>query len=197
MKKIAAIALAGVTAMSVATVQADTFVGLVAGSHSADMLTPKGLKGTNNNFDNIIKNDGLYGIRVGQQNDGYRFYATYDNASNSYREYKARQENLTVSLDKTFDIGSGGTQLFAGATTGITKLTHESKGVSRDSDMGYAMGLQAGIVQQLSSNFSVEGGYRYMRHNAKVDVKDRVEGNVGSSKLKSSDTWFLSANYHF
>ncbi|OQX39218.1 MAG: hypothetical protein B0D91_02095 [Oceanospirillales bacterium LUC14_002_19_P2] len=197
MKKIAAIALAGVTAMSVATVQADTFVGLVAGSHSADLQTPSGLKGTNNSFDNIIKNDGMYGIRVGQQNDGYRFYATYDNASNSYRTYKMRQENLTVSLDKTFDVGTGGTQLFAGATTGITKLTHESKDMRRDNDLGYAMGLQAGIIQKLGSNFSVEGGYRYMRHNAKVDVKEHGGNKLGSSKLKSSDTWFLSANYHF
>ncbi len=44
------------------------------------------------------------------------------------------------------------------------------RGFSRDSNVGYAAGLQAGIQQEPNGNTSIEGGYRYLRTSASTEM---------------------------
>ena len=148
------------------------------------------------NADGVIGKDTTWGLRLGQQNSEGRYYATYDNVSGSHNGLKLRQENLLGSYDKFLPV-TASTQLFGGATAGLTKLTQDSPGMSRDSDIGYAVGVQAGVLQQVSQNTSVELGYRYLRSNASTEVSERGVGKQGSLSLTSSAQTYLSANYFF
>jgi len=107
-----------------------------------------------------------------------------------------RQENLLGSYDVFYPLGSS-TKAFGGASLGVTKLSQESSGYSRDTDTGYAYGLQAGVLQQVSSNASVELGYRYLRSNATTELSEHDGDKLGALRLKSSAQTYLSANYLF
>ena len=85
----------------------------------------------------MIGKDTTWGVRLGQQNSQGRYYATYDNVSGSHNGIKLRQENLLGSYDLFYPVG-GSTKLFGGASAGLTKMTQESPGFSRDSNIGYA-----------------------------------------------------------
>lgn len=138
----------------------DTFASVTYGQTS-DKVKKSGLLTENVghlNSDGIIGKDDTWGIRLGKINEQGRYYATYDNVSGTHNGLKLRQENLLGSYDLFYPVG-GSTKLFGGATAGLTKLTQDSPGASRDSDIGYAVGLQAGVLQQVSDNTSVELGY--------------------------------------
>ena len=72
-----------------------------------------------------------------------------------------------------------------------------SKGFKRDSNIGYALGLQAGILQDINQNASIEAGYRYLRTNASTEMAPHGAGKVGSLDLHSSGQLYLGANYKF
>ena len=147
------------------------------------------------NANGVISKDTTYGVRLGQQNNDRRYYATYDNVSGTHNGIKLRQENLLGSYDLFLPVTSS-TKLFGGATAGVTKLSQESSGYSRDTDIGYAVGLQTGVLQQVSKNVSVEMGYRYLRSNASTEMS--AQGTKqGSLSLNSSAQTYLSANYAF
>ncbi|WP_347901514.1 hypothetical protein [Pseudomonas purpurea] len=148
------------------------------------------------NADGVIGKDNTWGLRLGRQNDEARYYATYDNVSGSHNGIKLRQENLLGSYDLFLPVTSS-TKLFGGGTAGLTKLTQDSPGYSRDSDIGYALGVQAGVLQQVSQNTSVELGYRYLRSNASTEMSQRGVGKQGSLDLTSSAQTYVSANYAF
>lgn len=143
-----------------------------------------------------IDGNNTYGVRLGQQNAQGRYYATYDNVSGSHNGIKLRQENLLGSYDLFYPLG-GSTKLFGGATAGLTKLTQDSPGYSRDSDIGYAVGGQFGVLQQVAQNVSVELGYRYLMSNASTEMKESGGSKQGSLDLTSSAQTYLSANYAF
>ena len=148
------------------------------------------------NVTGAIDGNNTYGMRLGQQNSQGRYYATYDNVSGSHNGVKLRQENLLGSYDLFYPVG-GSTKLFGGATAGLTKLTQDSPGFSRDSDIGYAIGGQVGVLQQVSQNTSIELGYRYLRSNASTEMKESGGSKQGSLDLTSSAQTYLSANYYF
>jgi opacity protein-like surface antigen len=148
------------------------------------------------NADGVIGKDNTWGLRLGQQNNQGRYYATYDNVSGSHNGIKLRQENLLGSYDLFHPLAAS-TKLFGGVSAGLTKMTQESPGFSRDSDIGYAIGAQAGILQQVSQNTSVELGYRYLRSNASTEMSERGGSKQGSLSLTSSAQTYLSANYAF
>jgi opacity protein-like surface antigen len=148
------------------------------------------------NADGVIGKDNTWGVRLGQQNSQGRYYATYDNVSGSHNGIKLRQENLLGSYDLFYPVG-GSTKLFGGATAGLTKLSQNSPGYSHDSDIGYALGGQMGVLQQVSQNTSVELGYRYLRSNASTEMSQRGGSKQGSLDLTSSAQTYLSANYAF
>ena len=128
--------------------------------------------------------------------DEGRYYMTYENVSDDYgSSLKLRQQNLIGSYDMFVPLGDT-TRLFGGASAGLTKLENESKGYSRDTDIGYLVGLQAGILQ-LGDNTSVEAGYRYLRSNAGTEVSERGVGKLGSIDVHSSKQAYLGLNYHF
>ncbi|MNF39696.1 MULTISPECIES: hypothetical protein [unclassified Pseudomonas] len=182
-----------------AAVQAadENFASLTLGQTSDKVSKSSALNKNLNhpNTDGVIGKDTTWGVRLGQQNDERRYYATYDNVSGSHNGIKLRQENLLGSYDMFLPVTST-TKLFGGGTAGLTKLTQDSPGYSRDSDIGYAMGVQAGILQQVSKNASVELGYRYLRSNASTEMS--AQGSKqGSLSLTSSAQTYLSANYAF
>jgi len=175
----------------------DNFASLTLGQTS-DKVKKSSLLNSNldhPNANGVIGKDTTWGLRLGQQNNDRRYYATYDNVSGSHNGIKLRQENLLGSYDLFLPVTSS-TKLFGGASAGLTKLTQDSPGYSRDSDIGYALGVQGGVLQQFSNNASVELGYRYLRSNASTEMS--AQGSKqGSLSLDSSAQTYLSANYAF
>jgi opacity protein-like surface antigen len=194
--------LALATALSVAALSAnaaDNFIGLTWGQTDNNVQKSSAL---NQNLDNpkldkVINGSGTWGIRAGQINDSGRYYMTYENVSDKDQGYKHRQQNLLGSYDAFVPLGDNGTKLYGGATLGLVKLEQESSGFKRDSDIGYAAGLQAGILQELNQNTSIEAGYRYLRTNASTEMAPHGGGKVGSLDLHSSSQVFVGASYKF
>lgn len=189
------------TAIALASVPAfaqDSFVGLTWGETSNNMDRSGSLQRNplSNSMDSTIKNDSTWGLRGGVQNDTGRMYVTYEYASDTGRGYKLRQQNLLGSYDLFLPI-TDSTRLFGGVSAGLVKLTQDSPGYRRDSDIGVAGGLQAGLVHQFDAPVSLEGGYRYMRTNADVRVNSYDRSVRGSADLKSSEQFYLGLNYHF
>jgi len=201
MNKLHTLAIA--TTLSVFTLgaqAAENFAGLTWGKSTVNMDRSSSLKqnmpGTNR-FDDTIKNSGTWGIRAGQMTDEARYYAAYENVSDDYgSSLKLRQQNLIGSYDMFLPVGDT-TRLFGGASAGLTKLENESSGYSRDSDIGYLVGLQAGVLQDVGNNTSIEAGYRYLRSNAGTEVSERGVGKVGSIDLHSTKQAYLGVNYKF
>lgn len=182
---------------SLAQATDSNFIGLSYGKTNDNIDKSRGI---NNNLgrpdaDGVIAREGTWGIRAGQQNEAGRYYATYDYTSGSHDGIKLRQQNLLGSYDLFLPVASQ-TKLFGGVSGGITRLTQKSAGFSRDSDTGYAVGFQGGVLQQVAKNTDVELGYRYLRSNASTEVS--TGGNKqGSLGLKSAGQLYVSANYGF
>ncbi len=87
------------------------------------------------------------------------------------------------------------TKLFGGGSLGVTKLTQDSPGPA-DTDYGYAYGLQAGVIQDITDKASVELGYRY-RTNAATEVGAHGGPKDGTLRLTSSAQTYLAASYKF
>lgn len=192
---IVAASLLGVSALAQA---ADSnFIGLSYGKTS-DNISKSSALNTNlgrPDADAVIAREGTWGIRAGQQNDVGRYYATYDYTSGSKDGIKLRQQNLLGSYDMFLPVAQQ-TKLFGGVSAGITRLTQKSAGYSRDSDTGYAVGFQGGVLQQVAQNTQVELGYRYLRSNASTEMSSN--GNKqGSLSLDSAGQLYVSANYAF
>ncbi|WP_220813774.1 outer membrane beta-barrel protein [Pseudomonas paralcaligenes] len=194
------IALAtGLTLVAFAAQASDNFVGLTWGQTNNNIQKSSALNQSlgNPSLDKVIHKTGTWGIRAGQVQENGRYYATYENVSDSDSGYKLRQQNLLGSYDLFLPLGDNNTKLFGGATLGLVKLEQDSRGLSRDSDIGYAAGLQAGILQQLNKNASVEAGYRYLRTNASTEMSPHGAGKLGSLDLHSTSQAYLGANYAF
>ncbi|HCA64313.1 MAG TPA: hypothetical protein DEP73_09285 [Pseudomonas sp.] len=201
MKKLSTLALATTFGIfSLGTHAAENFAGFTWGKSTVNTDRSSSLKQNmdgKNRFDDVIKNSGTWGVRAGQMTDEGRYYMTYENVSDDYgSSLKLRQQNLIGSYDMFVPLGDT-TRLFGGASAGLTKLENESKGYTRDSDIGYLVGLQAGILQKLGDNTSVEAGYRYLRSNAGTEVSERGVGKLGSIDVHSSKQAYLGLNYHF
>ncbi|MEH6491302.1 hypothetical protein [Halopseudomonas sp.] len=180
--------------------QADeNFASLTWGQTSNNMQKSSALNANlnNPNFDSVINNETTWGVRAGQQNDSARYYATYEYISGSNNGLKLRQQNLLGSYDVFYPLNQSGTQVFGGGTLGLVKLEQNGSGFSHDSNISYAAGLQAGLLQDISQRVSLEGGYRYLRSNATVDVAPHGAGSLGKVDLHSSGQWYLGANYQF
>ncbi|MHC8346742.1 hypothetical protein [Pseudomonas sp. RT6P73] len=181
-------------------VQAETknFAGLTYGQTSNQVSKSKSLNDNLNHpsADGIIHKDHTFGLRVGRQSDDSRYYATYDNVSGSHHANKQRQENLLGSYDLFLPV-TASTKLFGGASAGLTKISQESSGFSRDTNVGYTIGGQVGVLQQVSQNTSVELGYRYLRTNASTELNEHGGSKQGSMKVNSSAQTYLAANYAF
>lgn len=193
-----ALAFIGGSAVAQASEGSSTFGGVTYGSTSDKISKSNNLNRNmgNPNADGIIGKDRTWGVRLGQQTLENRYYATYENVSGSHNGLKLRQENLLGSYDLFMPI-TASTKLFGGGTLGMTKLTQESSGSSRDTGVGYVAGVQAGVLQQVAQNVSVELGYRYLRSNASTEVSPHGASKTGSLKLDSSAQTYLAANYSF
>jgi hypothetical protein len=178
--------------------ETQNFAGLTYGQTSNQVSKSKSLNDNLNlpSADGIIHKDHTFGLRVGRQSDDSRYYATYDNVSGSHHGNKQRQENLLGSYDLFLPVTSS-TKLFGGASAGLTKISQESAGFSRDTNVGYTIGGQVGVLQQVSQTTSVELGYRYLRTNASTELNEHGGSKQGSMKVNSSAQTYLAANYAF
>lgn len=201
MKTLKKLALAtAILGASIGMAQAsENFVGLTWGETSNNIQKSADLNRNLNDpkLDSVINNSSTWGVRAGQQNEQGRYYATYENTSDTYRGMKLRQQNLLGSYDAFLPLNDQGTKLFGGGTLGLTKLEQDSSGYKRDSDIGYAVGAQAGVLQNIGKNASIEGGYRYLRTNASTEMSPHGGSKVGSLDLHSSSQIYLGANYRF
>ncbi|CAD5109341.1 outer membrane beta-barrel protein [Zestomonas carbonaria] len=200
MKKLKMLALAtAVLGTSVGAHAADNFVGLTWGQTNNNIQKSDALNANLDNpkLDKVIHKTDTWGLRAGQQTDAGRYYLTYENFSDSDSGYKLRQQNLLGSYDLFVPVGDYNTKLFGGATLGLVKLEQESRGFSRDSNINYAAGLQAGILQELNKSASIEAGYRYLRTNVSTDMGEHGGPRLGSLDLHSSGQAYVGANYKF
>ena len=177
----------------------DNFVGLTWGQTDNNIQKSSALNSNLNSPkpDKVINDTGTWGVRAGQVSETNRYYMTYENVSDTDSGNKLRQQNLLGSYDVFLPVGDYNTKLFGGATAGLVKLEQESKGFKRDSDIGFALGLQAGILQDINQNASIEAGYRYLRTNASTEMAPHGAGKAGSLDLHSSGQLYLGANYKF
>lgn len=190
------------TAMAFVSVPAhaqEGFAGLTWGETSNNLDRSSALKGSagTHRLDDTINNSDTWGLRAGVQNETGRMYLTYEYVSDTYSSrYKMRQQNLLGSYDLFLPVGDN-TRLFGGVTAGLVKLEQDSPGFHRDSDLGVAGGLQAGILHRFDAPLSLEAGYRYLRTTADASLNARDRSVAGSFDLKSSDQLYLGLNYHF
>lgn len=194
------IALLGALTLGAASAQAaDNFVGLTWGQTNDNIQKSSALNANlgNPKLDKVIDNTSTFGVRAGQQHEQGRYYLTYENVSDSHSGYKLRQQNLLGSYDLFVPVGEHGTRAFVGGTLGLIKLEQESRGFKRDSDIGYAAGVQVGLQQPLTSALSVETGYRYLQSNASTEMAAHGGGKLGSLDLNSSRLAYLGVNYAF
>lgn len=187
----------GFTALSAQA--AEPFVGLTWGQANNNIQNSSALNANMDHpsLDKVIHKTGTWGIRAGQADDKGRYYATYENFSDTHSGNKLRQQNLLGSYDLFLPLGDNNTKLFGGATLGLVKLEQDGSGLRRDSDIGYAAGLQAGILQELNKNTSIEAGYRYLRTNASTEVAPHGGPKLGSLDLHSSSQAYVGATYKF
>lgn len=193
---LAAFALASAAGMA----QADeNFASLTYGK-TIDKISKSNALDANldrSNADGIIgSGDNTWGVRLGRQGSDARYYATYDYVAGTHGGGKLRQENLLGSYDRFLAL-TPTTQLFGGGTAGITRLSQDSPGFSRDRGIGYAVGGQVGVLQKVAEDVSLELGYRYLRSNAAAEVSPRHDKKVGSIKLDSASQTYLAVNYAF
>nr|WP_262410728.1 porin family protein [Pseudomonas alcaligenes] len=188
--------------MSVAALSAnaaDNFVGMTWGQSDSRIENSGSLNRSLNNpdLDRVIDGSGTWGVRAGQETRDGRYYVTYENVSDDSQGYKLRQQHLLASYDAFLPLNNSGTKLFGGATAGVVKLEQDGSGLKRDSDIGLAAGLQAGVLQDVGKNASLEAGYRYMKTNASTEVSPHGGGKVGSLDLERTSQVFIGANYKF
>lgn len=185
--------------VSVPTLAQESFIGLTWGETSNNLDRSSALKTSpqTGRLDDTINNDDSWGVRAGVQDATGRMYMTYEYVSDTYSSlYKMRQQNLLGSYDLFLPVANS-TRLFGGVTAGLVKLEQDSPGFHRDSDLGLAGGLQAGILHRFEGPVSLEGGYRYLRTtvDASMNARDRSVG--GAFDLKSSEQFYLGLNYNF
>ncbi|MDG9925311.1 MULTISPECIES: outer membrane beta-barrel protein [unclassified Pseudomonas] len=190
------------TALSVAALSAnaaDSFVGMTWGQTDSRIDNSASLNRQLNNpdLDRVIDGSGTWGVRAGQEMRDGRYYLTYENVSDDSQGNKLRQQHLLGSYDAFLPLNDSGTKLFGGATVGAVKLEQDGRGLKRDSDIGMATGLQAGILQNVGKNASLEAGYRYMKTNASTEVAPHGGSKVGSIDLDRTSQVYIGANYKF
>ncbi|HBZ95913.1 MAG TPA: hypothetical protein DEO91_20125, partial [Pseudomonas sp.] len=177
------IALATCLALGATAAQAnDNFVGLTWGQTDNNIQKSNALNANlgNPKLDKVINGEGTWGIRAGQKTADSRYYATYENVSDSHNGYKLRQQNLLGSYDMFVPLGDNNTKLLGGVTGGLVKLEQESRGFSGDSDIGFAAGLLDRSFQDVKRNLPIEAGYRYRRSKASTDMAQHGAGYAGS-----------------
>lgn len=178
---------------------ADYFGGVTWGETSDNMQKTRTLNAQLNDpdLDGAINNSETWGARFGVTDQYTRLYVTYDYTSDTRHSYKLRQQNLLGSFDGQLPVGDYGTRLFGGVSLGLVSLEQDSKGFHRDRGVGVAGGLQAGIIQDLSHNVELEGGYRYLRTSADVRMAPHGGGSLGHADLHSSEQFYVGLNYLF
>jgi len=195
------LALATTLTLGAVTAQAaDQFISLTVGESSSNIRKSTALNSNmgNPNYDKAINDRSTFGMRSGRVTDDHRYYFSSEATSNDKdRSLRLRQWNLLGSYDMFLPVGENGTKLFGGGSLGLVKLYHDGKGLKRDTNVGYAAGLQAGILQDITSNTSVEAGYRYLRTNASTEVVQNGGKKLGSLDLRSSGQLYLGASYKF
>ncbi|APQ11568.1 membrane protein [Pseudomonas oryzihabitans] len=182
---------------SVFAADTQNFAGLTYGRSYDNFNNSHALNSNLNSpdTDGAIDGNNTWGLRLGQQNDAGRYYATLDQVSGSSDGIKLRQQDLTGSYDAFYPL-SNSTKLFGGGTLGLTRVTQDGSSYSHNGDTGYLAGVQAGILQQVNDRTSLEAGYRYLRSNAKPDI-DEDGTKLGSTQLDSTKEIYLGMNVYF
>jgi len=85
-------------------------------------------------------------------------------------------------------IGNNTLKPYLGVLLGYSKYTQPNLMI----DGGF-VGVNMGLNYSLTENFSVEGGYRYIRSNATGDFTS----TASKAKVDSLKNWYLGANYKF
>lgn len=85
-------------------------------------------------------------------------------------------------------IGDNALKPFIG---GLAGYSHYSQ-PDLDLDGGF-IGLNLGLNYALGENFSIEGGYRYMRSNA----KGTFTSSMSEAKVDTLKNWYVGGNYKF
>lgn len=200
MKKFAAITICVAAAGAASGAIADQLLaGITLGQTSNNIDQSRALSAQlgHPNLDGVIHRNSTWGVRAGQQSGQMRYYLAYDQVSSERREHRMRQQTLLASADVLIPFGSYETAAFAGVSGGVVRLRQQSRGFHSDSDYGWAGGVQAGVLQKVGDQMSLEAGYRYLRTTADARLQPYGGPRTGHISLRSSGQAYLGVNYRF
>jgi hypothetical protein len=179
--------------------QAGVFIGTSYGWTSSDIENAKiDDKVPNLDYEDAIKGEDTWGVRVGGDFDFMRVYVSYDRTSSDYHG-KNTQDSLLLSADYMYPVEQN-TRIFAGLSAGVTRLDNESasyRGYTYES-YSKSYGGQFGMIYDFEG-WQLEGGYRILKHSSYERSGDARE--LGASdyfpSLNKSDQFYMALNYRF
>lgn len=176
--------------------QAGVFVGTTYGWTSSDIENARIDDNVPNlDYQDSIKGEDTWGLRVGGDFDFMRVYVSYDRASSEHNGTNT-QESLLLSADYLYPVETN-TRLFAGLSVGGTKLVNESatyRGYDYDS-YSKSYGGQFGMIYDFEG-WQLEGGYRILKHSA-YEKSDEKGASDYFPTLNKSDQFYMALNYRF
>ncbi len=124
-----------------------------------------------------------FGKYLGDE-DQHRVYFTYGENKAGERGADKKAKDLLASYDYLYGLNADNSlRAFAGVTAGYSKVEFRDNGSKGD----FAYGAQAGLNYQLTSNIELEGGYQYLKRDAKKD----------GIKMPEDNRLFIGANVKF
>lgn len=91
-------------------------------------------------------------------------------------------------------IGDNAFKPFVGALVGYGSAKDD---IGEIKMTGPVYGAQAGVNYSFNENFSIEGGYRYLKSNMDDMVRDPDTGIDVKLEVDTIKNWFIGANYKF
>lgn len=179
--------------------QAGVFIGTSYGWTSSDIENAKiDDKVPNLDYEDAIKGEDTWGVRVGGDFDFMRVYVSYDRTSSQHNG-KNTQDSILLSADYLYPVEAN-TRIFAGLSAGATRLDNESasyRGYTYES-YSKSYGGQVGMIYDFEG-WQLEGGYRILKHSSYERSGDARD--LGASDyfptLNKSDQFYMALNYRF
>lgn len=176
--------------------QAGVFLGTSYGWTSSDIENAKiDDKVPNLDYEDSIRNENTWGLRVGGDFDFMRVYLSYDKAS-SERHGTNTQESLLLSADYLYQVEAN-TRLFAGLSAGASRLENESATYYGYTYKSYSKsyGGQFGMIYDFEG-WQLEGGYRILKHSVYEKSSEKGASDYFPT-LDKSDQFYMALNYRF
>ena len=176
---LAGLLLAGTSLMAS---ESGIYVGVDIGNTDFDMTV-----NLNGSSSSDSDDGGSQTLKIGYYMDkNSRVYASYQNVNADGADI------YTTAIGYDYLIGNEAYKPFVGAFVGYGSAEIDDTTIDI-SGMNY--GMQAGLNYAINENFSVEGGFRYMKSSMEYSISG--PGGTASLEIDTIQNWFVGANYKF